>query len=294
MTLLLLAFTLVQQPPSGDAEIRNQAGKAEIVIRTTQRLAGAIDSLRWDGKEFIDSADHGRQLQSASNLDAGSPITDETFNPTEAGSRADGAGPKSSSILLSLRAEGAVLETRTKMAFWLKPGEKSGSHAAKNTTVVSDHLLAKKVTIGFRDLPQVVEHLATFTLPPGEKHTAATFEALTGYMPPDFSRFLVYDPALRAVRELSDGPGEQPLPVIFSTPSGSHAMGIFSPEPSPGYGRFRFAAEKVVKWNCVFRVKRTGGIAPGDFAYRSYVAVGTLEDVTAALRRLHEIFAGNR
>ena len=49
-----------------------------------------------------------------------------------------------------------------------------------------------------------------------------------------------------------------------------------------------------MKWNCVFRVRRAEGIAPGDFVYRSYVAVGTLEDVKAALRRLHELFAGNR
>ena len=79
--------------PDGDAEIRAPVGESEIVITTTSRLAGAIHSLTWNGKEFIDSFDHGRQLQSASNFDAGTPITGETFNPTEAGSRDDGAGP---------------------------------------------------------------------------------------------------------------------------------------------------------------------------------------------------------
>ena len=289
--LLLLFF---QDPVSGDAVIRNAAGKSEIVIHTTQRLAGAIDSLRWDGKEFIDSADHGRQLQSASNLDAGSKITDETFNPTEAGSRADGSGPKSSSLLLRLKAEGATLETRTRMAFWLKPGENSGGNPAKNVTVLSDHLLAKKVTIGFRDLPNVIDYSTTFTIPAGETHTSATFEALTGYMPAEFSRFLVYDPATKEAKPLADGPGEQALPVILSTPSGSHAMGIYSPDQRPGYGRFRFEREKVVKWNCVFRVKRPEGISPGDVAFRNFVAVGTLEDVVASLRKLHEIFAEQR
>lgn len=286
---LLLALILAQSV-SGDAEIRGSG----IVLRTTSRLAGAIDSLRWGGKEFIDSADHGRQLQSASNLDAGTPILDETFNPTEAGSRADGAGASSSSVLLALRAEGAVLETRTRMAFWLKPGEKSGLNAAKNTTVVSDHLLAKKVTIGFRDLPQVLEYQTTFTVPAGEKHTVATFEALTGYMPAEFSRFLAYDPAAGSVKPLSDGPGEQPLPVILATEAGGHAMGIYSPDQPSGYGRFRFAAEKVVKWNCVFRVKRPEGIAAGEHAYRNFVAVGTLQDVTASMRKLHGMFAARK
>ena len=69
-------------PPSGDTTIRGPALGSEIVVTTTSRLAGAIHSLQWKGKEFIDSHDHGRQLQSASNLDAGSRFHPETFNPT--------------------------------------------------------------------------------------------------------------------------------------------------------------------------------------------------------------------
>jgi hypothetical protein len=286
MTLLLALLLQV----SGDAVIRAQAGKSELVIKTTKRLAGAIDSLTWDGKEFINSVDHGRQLQSASNLDAGSPISDETYNPTEAGSRADHVGPASSSVLLSLKADGNVLETRSRMAFWLKPGEKSGPNLAKNTTIVSDHILAKRVAIGFRDLPQVLDYTVTFTLPAGEKHTQATFEALTGYMPIEFSRFMVYDPAAKTAKPIDPVAGEQPLPLIFATESGSYAMGIYSPEPKASYGRFRFAGHRVVKWNCVFRVKNADGIPPGDFPYRNYVAVGTLDDVVTSLKRLHELF----
>ena len=102
-TLVLIAALVTAAAPSGDAAIRAKAGTSEIVIRTTSRLAGAIDSLTWNGKEFIDSADHGRQLQSASNFDVGTRFTPETFNPTEAGSRGDGAGPTSTSKLLSLQ-----------------------------------------------------------------------------------------------------------------------------------------------------------------------------------------------
>ena len=290
MTALLLVLALSQDSVSGDATIRARAGTSEIVIRTTSRLAGAVDSLRFAGKEFIDSTDHGRQLQSASNLDCGTPITAETYNPTEAGSRDDGAGPRSSSLLLRLRADGAVLETTSRMAFWLRPGQRSGKNLAKNATVLSEHLLSKKITIGFRDLPQVVEYVATFTLPAGERHTHAVFEAVTGYMPPEFSRFLAYDAGTREPKPLTDGPGEQAQPVIFSTETGSHAMGIYSPEAGPGYGRFRFVPERVVKWNCVFRVANKEGIPPGDFRYRTYIPVGTLEEVVASLGRLQEIF----
>ena len=102
---VLLVVASLEAAVSGDAQIRSKAGPSEIVITTTSRLAGAIHSLTWNGCEFINSTDHGRQLQSASNFDAGSRIKNETYNPTEAGSRFDGAGDDSTSILLAIKAK---------------------------------------------------------------------------------------------------------------------------------------------------------------------------------------------
>ena len=65
---------------NGDSVIQAVAGPSEIVIRTSNRTAGAIRSLTWNGMEFIDEADHGRELQSASNFDVGGDIKGETFN----------------------------------------------------------------------------------------------------------------------------------------------------------------------------------------------------------------------
>lgn len=285
-------------PVSGDSVIRAPAGGSEIVITTTNRCAGAIHSLTWNGKEFIDSADHGRQLQSAANFDAGrEPFFPETFNPTEAGSARDGAGKKSSSKLLELRAKDNELLTKSLMAFWLAPGEKSQGHPALNDKMLSDHLLAKEVRIGFKEWKCVLDYRVTFTFPQNERHTYAQFEALTGYMPPDFSRFETIDPKTQKLEPLSDGPGEQSRPIVFSTESGSHAMGVFSPnQPSrgyegAGYGRFRFQAEKVVKWNCVFRVKDDKGVKPGEYFYRMFVPIGTREEVRLPLASLHKEFA---
>ena len=118
--------------PSGDAQIRAQAGRSEAVITTTSRLAGAIDSFKWDGREFINSTDHGRQLQSACSFDNTPTANAETFNPTEAGSRLDHIGPKTTSRLLEIAATGNHLRTRTQMAFWLAPGERSEGQLARN------------------------------------------------------------------------------------------------------------------------------------------------------------------
>ena len=84
---------------------------------------------------------------------------------------------------------------------------------------------------------------------------------------------------------------------MLATPDGRYAMGIYSPnQPSAGYehagyGRFRFRPQKVVKWNCVFRLRDPQrGIAPGDYSFRCFVAIGDLETVRRSLLSLHEEF----
>ena len=74
-------------------------------------------------------------------------------------------------------------------------------------------------------------------MPIGEKHTQAVFEAATGYLPAEFERFWKYNPQSKSMEPLSDGPGEQRYPVVLATQNGSHAMGIYSPEPRrEGFG----------------------------------------------------------
>ncbi|MBC8350560.1 MAG: hypothetical protein H8E66_01150 [Planctomycetes bacterium] len=278
---------------SGNVTIRAIAGDSEIVITTTDRMAGAIHSLTWNGKEFIDSHDHGRQLQSAANFDVGSQFTAETFNPTEAGSRRDGAGQQSTSRLLHLLVTKNSLQTTSQMAFWLRPGETSSGHPAKNTALLSDHLLTKRVTIGYRDLPNVIQYNVTFSVPIGEAHTYAQFEAVTGYMPAEFSQFWKYNATTKELEALTDGPGEQAWPVVLATETGAYAMGIYSPDqPSSGYvnagyGRFRFVPQKVTKWNSVFRIRDPNGVASGEYSFSNFVIVGSKRTVLQSLNSLH-------
>ena len=287
VTTFLFAHLLVLQT-NGDSVIRGKTEDSEIVIRTTQRCAGAISSLTWRGHEFIDSTDHGRELQSASNFDAGSPITAETYNPTEAGSRKDGAGPTSSSTLKSIEAEGNRLHTLTMMAFWLAPGENSGGNPAKNKFILSNHFLSKDVRIGMPGHTHIINYDVTFLLPLDKVHHQAVFESLTGYMPPEFSSFWHFDSNSKKLQPLSDGPGEQADPVVLSTPDGKFAMGIFSPESKQkGYGRWKFIPERVVKWNCVFRLSEpqpnTG------YGYHHFVVVGTRDQVQSDLVYLESL-----
>ena len=67
---------------SPNSSISAKVYGSQLTISTSARLAGAIGSLTWNGIEFINQDDHGRELQSASSFDG----LGECFNPTEAGS----------------------------------------------------------------------------------------------------------------------------------------------------------------------------------------------------------------
>lgn len=295
---LLPAWAWAQSPAvSGDAELAGTIGGKPLVIRTTSRLAGAIDSVKWDGVEFIDSHDHGRQLQSAINADVDGVFHVECYNPTEAGSVVDALGPKSTSRLESLAVKDGVLSTRTRMAYWLAPGMKSHGQLAQNTALLSDHVLSKQVRIGRPGMDHVLDYKVTFTVPSDRPHKYLQFEALTGYMPTVFSEEFRFDAKTGGLQPLPPKNGEIRQPIVLSTPSGSHAMGVFTPDRPPagqppvGYGRFEFAHDKVVKWNCVFRLKQAEPIKPGDYSFQLYVVIGTREDCRRTLADLAKEFA---
>lgn len=252
-----------------------------ITISTCDHDAGAICSLIWNGKQFIDDHDHGRQLQSAVSYD----YKGENFNPTEAGASiyTDGVNPRPSS---SEMTSGMVVQnhllTTVQMAYWnpVKGVKKS------------DNKMSKMVSVGMPQLPNVINYRVTFTRPYEEKHTFGQYEVLTGYMPAEFSSFLTLDVKDDAwtPQYVSDGPGEQKAPIILCTSDHQYCMGVYSPllpqtaYADAGYGRWRFVADKVVKWNAVFRFDNPSAYQ----TFQMYVLVGTLDQVTVQMRTLHK------
>lgn len=300
MSALLLFLAAGGAAPApvvpGEAELTGSVGGKPLVIRTTSRLAGAIDSVRWDGVEFIDSHDHGRQLQSALNADFEGAFHVECYNPTEAGSVVDALGPRSTSRLEFIAVQEGELVTRSRMAFWLAPGMKSHGQPAQNTELLSRHGLEKRVRIGRPGMEHVLDYRVAFTVPADRPHRYLQFEALTGYMPSTFSEPLSFDAATGVLKPRARRNAEQREPVVLSTPSGSHAMGVFTPDRSPagqppvGYGSFDFPSDKVVKWNCVFRLRQAEPIPAGRHAFQLFVVVGSREDCRRTLVELAREF----
>jgi len=217
-----------------------------IEVTASSRLAGAIESVKWNGVEFLVAQDHGRGMQSAASFN----YHGEVYNPTEAGSSADGTGLSSSSILIGVKV-GEALETHTQMAYWIPVGDK----------VLSDHILSKRLQMV---APNVIQYDVQFYVPRDYEH--GQIEVLTGYMPPSFNQFMSVDG-----QPISKGPGEQPLPLIFS--DGVNAMGIYSPGIE-NYCRHDYG--ETMKWNAVYR---QDNIKAGYYAFRCFVIVGGIGTV---------------
>lgn len=282
MKILIASLIFAALPAFADQTISGYHNYSPINITSCDWSAGAICSMTWAGKEFLDKKDHGRLLQSASSFnDLG-----EEYNPTEGGSVyfIDGMYPQPSrtSKLLYRRAAGNYMMTDSKMGFWNIVWSRTEVYKYYEQ---SNHYLTKEVRIGALGYPNVIEYRVSFDVPSQDLIPLhkGQFEVLTAYMPTEFSQFYTVSKSGN-VSTLPDTPvGEQTLPIMFATPSGSHALGIYLPGlpqatyPFAGYGRWRFP--DCVKFNAVMRFANPSGV----YRFTVYLVIGTQQEVSSTL-----------
>ncbi|WP_324806676.1 hypothetical protein SH584_09680 [Sphingomonas sp. LY29] len=289
---LLLAVVPAKESPAQRRSIDKQIGNDRITVSVEPgRFAGAVNSLTFRGIEYVDNFDHGRQIQSALQING----LGECLNPTEAGSKADAAKSTTSSKAQSIAVSDNRLTTVTQAAYWLSPGEQygrrcsalSGKTQAQNRSALSPVLISK--TMSFSPLhPNLLTVDVSFSVPSGLQ--SGSVEALTGYLPARFNSFYSYEPATRRlVRLEANTAGAMVMaPVIIATADRRHAMGVISPDihrrgfDRSYYAYFAFSGkEGASKWSCVFN---ESNIPAGQaLRYRCPIAVGTVAEVVAAL-----------
>lgn len=284
-----------------------------LTIRTSSQYAGAISSLQWGGKEFINNWDHGRQLQ----FNAEYFNRYECYNPYEAGSKDDNKAPTSSSRLLSLTASGSRLETLIQMAWYLptretRPG--AGDYCGDPadwlpcppyTGPLSNYQVHKSVSIGFAGIPNVIEFFTDLYIPEQVQKGIDQIAALTPY---EFSSVWTYDLVSNSYRKIRLLNGEDDAVKVIATADGSYAMGFYSPELlqpySPGSSTNRWSVVPpdplfrdpndptrldpdfaCVALGSVSRYESFSG--PGDRQDRGYFVIGNLDQVRDGLASLH-------
>lgn len=297
----------VTDPPDGYThQIRGLVDGDELTIRVSAQFGGAVESLVWRDKEFINIYDHGRQISYAWFLDDYGGC----LNPTEPGSDHDLFGLSSTSELRSVCSRtGNTLTTTTLPAYWVPPGAAEGeggfcsggaTSAVNETAVATGQPLEKTITIGHRGLANVIAFDASITL--DEDYRSNQVEIPTAYMTHEFTSYWRINPATgKLSRPGGVIPPDAPWsfmdfgaePPILATPDGEYAMGAYTAEPILSYSILgydsRNPANGTNKWNMVIREEPADA---GTYRYQSFAIVGTLESVKntmMALYRLHPI-----
>ncbi|MHA7628952.1 hypothetical protein [Corallococcus sp. M7] len=300
----------VQQPTgpygtTGPLHGDTSFGNATVQMGTSASHGGAVTSLVYGGREYINNKDHGRQMQVAFSLDG----YDEALMPTEAGSNRNGSDPVSTTQVLGYGAQPGHMTSTVHPAYWLEPGEEAApynsvSHAV-NETLVSADTITKDITVGVGGHDNVIQYDSHIHL--AAPHDKAYVEAPTTYLNGEFEMHYRFDPATGESRQyprIHSEPADPPesrkgfpdeggnVPLIVATAEGDRAMAIWSPDeedqPDLQYRLHQFdlgnPTDDCTKLSVTFGM--TGGV-PEDIKTRSYVIVGTVEEVKARLAELY-------
>ena len=283
-----------------------------ISVSTSTQFAGAVSSIKWGDKEYINNWDHGRQLQ----LDSQFFNRYICYNPYEAGSFDDGKSPTSTSRLLSITASGNRLEATTQMAWYYtyhesyNPADYCGDPAqwlacpAYNGPL-TNYKVHKTITIGFAGIPNVIEDLVDQSIPEPVRMGSDVLVAVVNY---DFSSMRSWDVVSKDYRNIRALAGADDRIKVVSTPDGNYAMGWYAPELLQPYGN-----DGVANWWFIvpptmdypdpkdptrpdpdYACVHFGGNSrydsfngPGTTNARAYLAIGNLNQVKGSTGRVH-------
>src|SRR5438067_218836 len=170
---LLCGAAAVHAQVSGDSSITAPVLGLPLTVKTSSQFGGGISSIQWQGKEFVNNWDHGRQI----STNASFFNRNECYNPYETGTKEDGQKPTSSSRVLSLTAGGNILDSTTQMSWYLSTreprpgyGDVCGNPAEflpcpSYTGPLSNYKLHKTVSIGFAGISNVIEYSTDLFIP---------------------------------------------------------------------------------------------------------------------------------
>ncbi|MEY2496883.1 MAG: hypothetical protein QOD12_439 [Verrucomicrobiota bacterium] len=313
--LLLFGAGTTRAQVNGNATINATVLGQPFSISTSTRDAGAISSIRWANKEFINDWDHGRQVQ----LNSQFFNRFECYNPYEAGSFDDGRSATSTSRLLAFTASGNTIESTTQMAWYLRqresllPIDNCGNPAdwlpcPPYTGPLSNYRAHKTVTIGFAGIPNVIEYLMEQYIP---EHVQKGNNQVVAVLPYEFSSIRSYDVVSKDYRNIRAVSGEDDRIKVVSTADRSYAMGFYAPEllqpyGSPGTANWWFVVppdpfyrdpNDPSKIDLDFACVHVGSFnrydsfdGPGYTNDRAYLVIGSLDQVKSTLSNLHYEF----
>lgn len=161
----------------------DSCGGTQITVGTNAAAGGAIFTLTWNGKQFINSHDYGRQIQIAENSVSSCSGNNCADNPTEAGdkwgcNRTNTDNPPHlawrahGSPTISSSCSNKILNTSTYPLQWepqlLAP---NGFLGGEDNPVRWLGTFSKKLTFDFQTRPNIIQYQTTIKYPTAENQT---------------------------------------------------------------------------------------------------------------------------
>ena len=284
---------------NGTSQISALFKGSPITLKSAERLSGGLQSLTWNGFEFLDyEPEYLRGIGANVALDTSGLC----YNPNDGGSLHDYFRSTSTSKLLLLEKQGSTLRTVKKMAFWTWPGDVLTDRGctALNTTRLSEYQLERKIKIGVHGVENAIEIINTFTTPESKGRGAITAMGVHGNG--SLSTFYSYDPSANELEQvvfpdLTNRVGIR-IPPIMANSSGSLALGLYSPIISAAtatgpnraqylLGDYAEAGSPTMKLNCSF-IREP--FPQGVYEFPCYIVVGSLTDVQQGIKELYTHF----
>jgi len=292
---------------SGEVMLSLTAGGVE--VESNAVAGGVLWRWTWNGMEFVNNADYGREIQAAFYY----PPTSEIYNPNEAGDyfpRADPATAHGSPVL-RLENQGNTQITRTVPLNWDAP---SFGGDADHPVIWDQIVLGKDLTLNYANLGAVAKYTTHLVLPAA---TGGGIAAPAIYLRANFTRFWTYDATSKTLQEVttqvpngchsSESFFFHPAfgGTIASDATGMFAMGVYSVDVAHG-GATTFIALQIYPCSgdgtaesagdtVVMNPVRGGGdgvnpnatFPAGESTYTVYLITDTVQNVAAQMDRLY-------
>jgi hypothetical protein len=291
-----------------DCEVNYSVSAGGVTLKANKVAGGTISELIWNGKQFINNYDYGRQIQTAFNFTS----VGEEDNPNEGGSKwgcpglVDAEYAQGSPIYY-VTSSGSTLYTKTRPLQW-NPQNFTGG--GTDNPVMWNGTIEKEVALDYFNGAydaHVIKWTTTIDIQSYSDYF--DWELFTAYTTDDFYKQYAYDAEFDVLYDKTavvpnntciDGTGQNVRPnaggVINATGNGSYAIGAYRKK---GGGLNQFAICKyengqgsgkyggdATKWAVM---ERDGvlEIYPGEYSGSAYIIVGTLADVESTMRELY-------
>lgn len=286
-----------------------------VTYKSSRVAGGAIFEVWWNGEQFINNFDYGRQMQSALFFTNINDTVDGICNPTEAGAGAGAAGGwaawendiearQGSPILHAFNIGGTQITQCVPLDFL--PEQVGGG--VGHPVIYSGLQLGKELTPDFRGLGTVAKYVTVLHSPEainGGRH----IEIPTVYLRKKFNHFFKYNADANVCSEVTvnvDGESVEYNTIAHGgviaadgSSDTSNALGIYgvhvgSGGSVTGYKIFNFAwpqfdddqySPATTKLSAI----NNADISEGDNRFATYIVVGTLETVTNKMHTLCQL-----